>query len=566
MQSMIWDFLSSEGFQPHGMCLLWQSNVFWAHVISDILIALSYFSIPIALIYFAIHRADFTYRWVLFLFGGFVFACGFTHMLGIWTMWVPDYGIQASVKAVTALVSMATAIALWPLMPKLLALPSTHQLAEKNTALAAEIATREHAERELRQLNNELEVRVSHRTAELEQRNAELLLAQRSAEKSSAAKSEFLASMSHEVRTPMNGVLGMLDLLDANQLSTDQQEIVHRAKDAAGGLLDVINDILDYSKLEVGSVELIQAPFSPEQTVINTIALLKTRADEKGLELTCDIPECIPDFVVGDARRFRQVLLNLVGNAIKFTSSGAVNVRVHHRAGHDGDATIEVCVKDTGIGIDQETQRNLFKRFHQADPSISRRYGGTGLGLAISKQLIELMDGEVAVESEFGRGSMFKFTANFKAYGGERDSAGAVSEDTRNARPECLNVLLVEDNETNRFHLVHLLTAAGHSVETAENGLQAVDAAEKRQFDVILMDIYMPEMDGLVAAKVIRTLNGPSARTPIVALTASAMVGDRQHYLSSGMDEYVSKPVDANALFAAIWKVIRPRSFGSGMA
>ncbi len=559
MQTAIWEFLSTEGFQPHGICLLWRPDVFWAHILSDILIAISYFSIPIALVYFALHRRDFNYRWVLFLFGGFIVACGITHAFGIWTMWVPDYGAQAIIKVITAVVSVATAITLWPMMPRLLAVPSTRDLAEKNDALAREIETREHARQQLRELNNELEARVAARTAELEQSNVELIHAQEAADKSNAAKSEFLASMSHEVRTPMNGVLGMLGLLRPETLSGDQQEVVGRAKEAAEGLLDVINDILDYSKLEAGSVELSREPFSPKSVVQSVVSMFEGRARAKGLEIHCEFSGCEPDFVLGDARRFRQVLVNLVENALKFTRTGAITVRKACECPAAGEAMIQVSVEDTGIGIDDVTKEGLFQRFYRGDPKIARQFDGSGLGLAISKQLVELMRGEISVESSVGHGSTFSFTTRFENYTGDLEIVPTVAETADRSSENALAILLAEDNETNRFHLVRLLTDAGHSVETARNGAEAVAMADARQYDLILMDIYMPEMDGTVAARVIRTLNGPSAETPIVALTANAMVGDREHYLSTGMDEYVSKPVDPNALFSAIWKVVQPR-------
>ncbi|MEL7468827.1 MAG: ATP-binding protein [Pseudomonadota bacterium] len=559
MQSAIWDFLSNEGFQPHGMCLLWRADVFWAHILSDILIAVSYFSIPIALVVFAMKRRDFNYRWVLLLFGGFIVACGFTHAFGIWTMWVPDYGMQAIVKMITAMVSVATAIALWPLMPKLLALPSTSDLAEKNAALAREAETREQTKQELRELNNELEERVAKRTSELEKTNADLIEARLAAEKSNAAKSEFLAAMSHEVRTPMNGVLGMLGLLKPEMLNDDQKEVIGRAKEAADGLLEVINDILDYSKLEAGSVELSHQPFSPNAVVHSVASLFEDRARAKGLELRFEIDGCESDSVIGDARRFRQIMMNLVGNAVKFTQSGSVVIRKTCGLDAAGDATVMVRVADTGIGIDDQIKDNLFERFYQGDPGIARRFGGTGLGLAISKELVELMRGEIWLESTVGQGSTFTFLAQFENCTEEVAAAHSARATDSAASDHALAILLAEDNETNRYHLSRLLTEAGHTVFTAKNGAEAVAMAEERQYDIILMDIYMPEMDGTVAARVIRTLNGPSARTPIVALTANAMVGDRQHYLSKGMDEYVSKPVDPNALFSAIWKVVQPR-------
>ena len=277
MQWSIYDFLSTEGFQPHGMCLLWRADVFWAHILSDVLIALSYFSIPVALIYYALKRPDFAYRWVLFLFGAFIVACGVTHLFGIWTMWVPEYGAQAAAKAVTAAVSVTTAFSLWPMMPKLLAIPSVSDLEKKNDALASEISNRVSVEDELRRLNNELEARVAMRTAELEERARELGDAIRAAQKSNAAKTEFLANMSHEIRTPMNGVSGLLHLLEREPLTSDQHEIIDRAKGAARDLLSIINDVLDYSKLEAGSLKLDMSEFAPGECVTEIAQLLSDR-------------------------------------------------------------------------------------------------------------------------------------------------------------------------------------------------------------------------------------------------------------------------------------------------
>lgn len=557
MLSDFWTFFSTEGFHPHGNCLLWRPDVFVTHIVADSVIALSYFSIPIALVYFAFHRTDFRYRWVLFLFGGFIVACGVTHVFGIWTLFYPDYGLQAALKVFTALISIATAVALWPLMPRLLRIPSTKELGDKNKALAAEVATRHAVEMELRRLNNELEARVAHRTAELEDRNADLIVAREVAEKSNQAKSEFLAAMSHEVRTPMNGLLGMLDVLEDDHLTGQQKEIVNRAHDAADGLLAIINDILDYSKLEAGSVELTKLAFSPAQALRQAVDLFRNRAEAKGLTLSLHGIDTMPPWLIGDARRLGQVLANLIGNAIKFTEEGHVAVLATHRTERGGIARVTVAIEDTGIGIDAAAQAELFQRFYQGHASTSRRFGGTGLGLAISKQLVELMGGDIRVTSEMGHGSMFELTARFPL--GAVSEAAALNPQEPDAEPlERLCILVAEDNETNQFHLEQLLGRAGHCVDIVPNGVEAVRAAERTQYDVILMDIYMPEMDGTIAAKIIKSLDGPARRTPIVALTANAMVGDRQYYLSEGMDEYVSKPIDPSALFSAIWRVVMP--------
>ena len=288
MQGWIWNFLSTEGFQPHGTCLLWRPDVFWAHLVSDAIIALSYFSIPLAIVYFAIRRPDISYGWILYLFGTFIVACGITHIFGIWTLWVPDYGLEAAAKVATAAVSLMTAGALWPLMPKLLALPSPRQLEEKNAMLAREVGERAAAERRLAELNTQLERRVAERTASLASANQELRAARARAEQSSEAKSEFLAAMSHEIRTPMNGVLGMLELARQEEMGDEAARYLGIAQDSAQGLLTVINDILDYSRLEARSVELEAVAFDPADVAEKVVELLREGAGPKGIAIVSE--------------------------------------------------------------------------------------------------------------------------------------------------------------------------------------------------------------------------------------------------------------------------------------
>ena len=558
MASFIWEFLSKEGFQPHGMCLLWRSDVFWAHIVADAAIALAYLSIPLAIIYFAWRRPDIAYGWILYLFGTFIVACGITHIFGIWTMWVPDYGVEAAVKIGTAAVSVATAVALWPLMPKLLAVPSPRLLEQKNRLLAQQVGERKAAEWRLAELNDELERRVMERTASLARANQELRAARVRAELASEAKSAFVAAMSHEIRTPMNGVLGMLELLGMEEMEPEQARYLTIARDSAQGLLKVINDVLDHTRLEAGSVELESAEFGPAGEVAQVVALLEEGAVQGGVALEVDLADELPRAVVGDATRLRQVLFNLVGNAVKFTERGEVRVAARHRPLGDGAVELAFEVRDTGIGIAPEAIGRLFDRFAQADGTTARRFGGTGLGLAISRDLVRLMGGDITVESEPGRGSCFRFTIRCRAVAGAAagppPAPAFMPADGPSGR-----VLIVEDNEVNALVFTRLLAKAGHSARVVRDGPEALAVLTREAFDVVLMDVNLPGMDGVTATRRIRALGGPASGVPIIAVTANAMAADRDSYLEAGMDDYLSKPIDAAALFAAISRALGGR-------
>jgi signal transduction histidine kinase/CheY-like chemotaxis protein len=378
----------------------------------------------------------------------------------------------------------------------------------------------------------------------------DLQRAKEAADRGSRAKSEFLANMSHEIRTPLNGILGVTQLAAACATSENQREYLRIAQDSAETLLAIINDILDLSKIEAGRMELESEPFHIRTELERAVNLMRPAATAKGLTLGMTVEDDVPEKVAGDALRLRQVLVNLVGNAVKFTQTGRVSVS----AAPHSPGMCKFSVTDTGIGICPEDQAAIFAPFQQADGSTTRRFGGTGLGLSISKKLVGLMGGEIGVASS-PQGSTFWFTACFEPVEAPTSQPPAGGSEAT-APGEPLKILLAEDNRVNQFVAVHLLESHGHTVCTAEDGRAAVDAAEAATFDVILMDIQMPRMDGLEATAAIRQrerLTGP--RVPIIALTAHAMDGDRQRFLAAGMDGYVSKPIRVPELLAAIAQV-----------
>lgn len=368
------------------------------------------------------------------------------------------------------------------------------------------------------------------------------------AEEASNAKSRFLATMSHEIRTPMNGVLGMLEVLTRADLGPAERQHARDARDAAERLLAILNDILDFSKIEAGQMEFESISFGPSQVLDDAISSMQTLAGNKGLALNVEIAENVPEWIEGDPTRLRQVISNLISNAIKFTSAGSVTMKMALYS-QEGRDRLRIDVRDTGIGIDELNRSRLFERFSQADNSVTRQFGGTGLGLAICRELVEKMSGQIGVESEPGKGSTFWVDIPCKL-AQEPTIVAADSAAATEIAP--LRILIAEDHPMNQKVLRALLAAFPLELKFVNNGALAVEALKLDQFDVILMDVNMPVMSGPDATRAIRALDGASAETPIIALTANAMSNDRQDYLDAGMSDYVSKPINVTKLLEAI--------------
>ena len=409
-------FFASDDFMPHGMCFMWEPALLWLHVASDFLTGAAYFSIPVALAVFAVRRTDLQYRWMVGLFMLFIVACGTTHFFGVWVIWNPDYGIQGMLKATTALASVATAIMLWPILPKLLALPSPNMLSETNAELRAEVDRRREAEARLQGLNAELERRVAARTQELEARNTELqteiaqrhdverqLVAERDrAEIANQSKSQFLALMSHELRTPLNAIMGFSEVLKTEAFGPlGQQRYRDYAADihASGGhLLELITEILDLSKIEAGKMELSEEPVPLDEVLGEAKRLFRDKGDTHGL--TFDTSATAAVTLIADRLAVKQMLINLVSNAIKFTPTGG---RIDVRTRFADDGNLELAVTDTGPGMNQEELEQAVGAFGQT--AEGRKAGGTGLGLTLTAALAHLHGGRLDIDSLPGQGT-----------------------------------------------------------------------------------------------------------------------------------------------------------------
>lgn len=521
-------FLDTSDFPARWNCGNWSAFLGWLHVLSDLAIFAAYFAIPAALVYFARKRDDFPFTKLFWLFAGFILACGSVHLVEAIIFWHPIYRVSGLMKFVTAVVSWATVITLLRYVPRILHLPS---LASSHEQLKVEMAQRQQTE------------------ARLMQSEAAALAANQS-------KSEFLANMSHEIRTPMAAVMGYADVLLGHLKDPDNRHCVLVMKRNGEHLLELINDILDLSRIEAGKMDVEFEKCSLPQLVAVIQSLMNVRADEKSLPLKVEFDGKVPRVISTDATRLRQVLINLLGNAIKFTDKGEVRLTVRCI----GEATkkfIEFVVSDTGIGMNGEQMERLFKPFSQGDSSVTRQYGGSGLGLAISQRLVRMLHGEMNLHSSLGKGSTFVVRIPMTLTDDVEwlvpdltvEKARYDLQDSEFRKLAC-RVLVVDDRRDVRHISQHFLEKAGADVITAENGQQGIDAViaarDKGQpLDLIVMDMQMPVMDGLYATAQLRSAG---IELPIIALTADAMKGDRDKCLNGGCDDYLSKPIDHRKL------------------
>lgn len=574
-------FFDSSSYMPHGHCYLWQTGLVWLHITGDALIALSYYSIPLTLLFFVRKRDDLPFNWIFLLFGAFIIACGTGHILDIWTLWNPDYWVSGTVKAFTALISVLTAVELYPLIPKALALPSPTQLTLANQALQIQIGERRQAETELKRYRDQLEESVAQRTAELTRTNEQLQAeiverkriqealelslqreqrAREQAEAANRVKDEFLAVLSHELRTPLNPILGWTKLLQKGQLTPEKSAI---ALDTIGRNAklqsQLIEDLLDISRIMRGKLTLNTAAMDLKTVVKAAIGTVSLAAEAKQIQIEPHLESEVGQ-ILGDAGRLQQVVWNLLANAVKFTPDGG---RVEVTLTHDDSSYAEIIIRDNGKGIVSNALQYVFDRFWQEDSTNKRHFGGLGLGLAISRQIVELHGGTITAESA-GEGQGSTFTVKLPLRAAVPVSEPIRSTSHQNSTLEGLRILVVDDSADSREYAAFVLSEAGALIKTADSATSAIEAMNQELPDVIVCDIGMPGTTGYELIQQIRSRPVEAGGGVIaIALTSYAGDYDQKQAIAAGFQQHLSKPVDPDQLVKTISAIYPSRALNS---